>query len=518
MLHLLNLFLLRQYHQISQLPNGTVQSIFKNQIDHFNPLDNSTYDQHFFENLNYVTNDGFTIAIVYIGGELPLLSSHTILGSYWELGKRLNAAIFALEHRYFGDSQPFTDLSTEHFRYLTIDQALADLANFISHVVLNHPQASTTQKVRIGVVGGSYPGALSSWFRMKYPQFAYASWSSSAPVYIKNNFTEYDDYVADQLRLYSEECAANSRQVFNDAEALMKQNITKFREDFGFDETEEEDDMTYALTDTFVSMIQYDSKLRLIPSFCDSQKVPSYENLVSIVKKITTLLNQTVQECDLMNQLDDSLTSPYASSRAWSYITCNEVGWFQTATGHLRPDSINLQYFEKVCKKLFNIEHLPDEREKNQYFGGKNPHQTKIFFVTSDVDPWSSIAIQTPDGNLMRHALVIANQSHCSDLYGIDESDPEPLKNAKEEIISQMVAWLSDWNCTDQCIHGKCVVNGCICDYGYGGDKCDEEIVKKESFDAAIILSISIPVVLSVIIIFISAFFFRKGLIGQTRM
>jgi len=32
------------------------------------------------------------------------------------------------------------------------------------------------------VIGGSYPGALSAWFRDKYPNIATASWAASAVV------------------------------------------------------------------------------------------------------------------------------------------------------------------------------------------------------------------------------------------------------------------------------------------------------------------------------------------------
>lgn len=42
------------------------------------------------------------------------------------------------------------------------------------------------------MVGGSYPGALSAWFRAKYPQWAVASWASSAVVQPILNFEEFD--------------------------------------------------------------------------------------------------------------------------------------------------------------------------------------------------------------------------------------------------------------------------------------------------------------------------------------
>ena len=39
------------------------------------------------------------------------------------------------------------------------------------------------------MVGGSYPGALSAWFRLKHPELADASWSSSGVILAVENFT-----------------------------------------------------------------------------------------------------------------------------------------------------------------------------------------------------------------------------------------------------------------------------------------------------------------------------------------
>lgn len=60
-------------------------------------------------------------------------------------------------------------------RYLTSQQALADFANIISDW-----QGGKQPKTL--VVGGSYPGALSAWFRERYPHIALASWASSGVV------------------------------------------------------------------------------------------------------------------------------------------------------------------------------------------------------------------------------------------------------------------------------------------------------------------------------------------------
>lgn len=78
----------------------------------------------------------------------------------------------------------FSDLSTDNLRFLSSRQALADLAHF--RTVIAEARGLTDEKWV--AFGGSYPGSLAAWFRLKYPQLVYTSVATSAPVHATVNF------------------------------------------------------------------------------------------------------------------------------------------------------------------------------------------------------------------------------------------------------------------------------------------------------------------------------------------
>ena len=79
----------------------------------------------------------------------------------------------------------FYSLQTdENLRYLTSQQALGDIANFIK--TKNEDLHLTNPKWI--VFGGSYSGALALWFRQKYPHLVIGAVGTSPTVHLTLNY------------------------------------------------------------------------------------------------------------------------------------------------------------------------------------------------------------------------------------------------------------------------------------------------------------------------------------------
>ena len=76
-------------------------------------------------------------------------------------------------------------MSTANLKYLSSAQALEDLAYFIDAQIRKYKLSASNKWI---VFGGSYPGNLAAWFRLKYPHLAYGAVASSAPVLAQVNF------------------------------------------------------------------------------------------------------------------------------------------------------------------------------------------------------------------------------------------------------------------------------------------------------------------------------------------
>lgn len=175
-------------------------------LDHFNVLaatetGATTWLQRYF--VNDTLWDGRGPVFLCVGGEGPPLEPTVVVtgdlhcADMVSLAVRHGALIVALEHRYYGASLPVPDFSTAHMQWLSSRQALGDIAHF--HTFLSGQYALDRQRNRWVAWGGSYPGMLAGWSRLKFPHLIAAAVASSAPVRAEANMQGYNNVVASAL-------------------------------------------------------------------------------------------------------------------------------------------------------------------------------------------------------------------------------------------------------------------------------------------------------------------------------
>uniref|UniRef100_A0A915ABH2 Uncharacterized protein n=1 Tax=Parascaris univalens TaxID=6257 RepID=A0A915ABH2_PARUN len=143
------------------------RSTVKQRLDHFNDRDAPLWDQWFLHRKSRSQSPSGPV-FLFIGGEgaadrnwlanegLP----HVILAD------RMNASIYLLEHRFYGNSRPTADISKRNLRYLSAKQAIEDIKGFVDQV--NKREGLSNPKWI--AVGGSYSGSLAAWSREKSPR------------------------------------------------------------------------------------------------------------------------------------------------------------------------------------------------------------------------------------------------------------------------------------------------------------------------------------------------------------
>lgn len=121
--------------------------------------------------------------IVLQGGETDGSDRLTFLqkGILAQLAQVTHGIGVVLEHRYYGESFPTPDLSTENLRFLTTEQALADQAYFAKNIVFPGLEDTdlTSKTTAYIAYGGSYAGAFVAFLRVQYPDVYWGAISSS---------------------------------------------------------------------------------------------------------------------------------------------------------------------------------------------------------------------------------------------------------------------------------------------------------------------------------------------------
>jgi len=436
------------------------EQYFEQVLDHFTATDGRTWSQRFWVNMdNYVEGGP---AFIMIGGEAEASPGWLNYGAWTTWAKENGAGMFLLEHRYYGESRPTEDMTVENMVYLSSRQGLEDLGHFINN--MNHVYNMTGPWITFG---GSYPGSLSAWMRLRFPHLVAGSVSSSGPLFAKLDYFEYLEVVADALDTTGAGCNTAMTEALTAVENLVGDENSW--EDLGsmfqlcgpLDGTNALDVKSFMelLIDNLAAIVQYNGRYEEdIFSIC---KVMTDESLgepidrLAVVNDIMLSLNQ--DECvdhtyaSFLSLLTDTTwVGGGVGWRQWIWQTCTEFGWYQTTNqesgvyGHTLP----LEFFEQWCQDAFGAEFTHEMLEKsvaasNIEYGGFEPSVSNVVFVHGSIDPWHAMGV-LEDLHETAPSIYITGTSHCADMYANSPDDPEELTAARVKIGGLVKGWVEN--------------------------------------------------------------------------
>ena len=416
---------------------------YTQKLDHFNPQNNATWMQRYYDIDQYWDSQSGPL-FLYICGEgtcrQPADNSFVV-----NLAKEFKGRVLALEHRFYGMSQPTSDWSTENLRYLTPDLGLADLAQFATEKSEEFSAKHGIPHRRWITVGGSYPGALSAWFRYKYPHVAFASLASSGVVDAIANYHQYDEQVYNSTAKSGIECPERFAKATQYVEGMIndghREEIFKL---FDYDGDMVDGEFYYFWGDLIAGPVQYGART----TFCEGllSQPDDIDQQLQWLKEFS--IQQGMVLADYKAEFLQNTTIEFNNNgRQWTYQTCANLGYFQTPAEvgtPMRGKNVGIDFWEEFCGRVYGIEIFPDTHHWNTRYGAKQPRATKIIFTNGSEDPWKHASItESDDPNIIPLEIVCDDCAHCVDLHGDSPDDPEALTAARKQIKEQMREWIN---------------------------------------------------------------------------
>jgi len=343
---------------------------------------------------------------------------------------------------------------------------LEDMAYFIQK--FNIPDVQIPEHSIWIVVGGSYPGSLAAWMRLKYPSLVFASYSSSGPVRAKLAYFEYDLAVGDALAATSTDCAYSMVAAVNYVDGVLAKkdpNATlALKTRFGLQVVIDDRDFASALTDASSYAVQY-GMAQWQNRICQFPKVDKSKpdgGVDAIIDAFGTFHKSWMTENKLNatsyngNAVSIKLEDNTDGSRQWTWQTCTEFGYWQIAPPKplraVRSQLITQEYYEEGCAQSFGAANVPTHAFAdltNSAYGGDTIHVDRIAFANGELDPWRRLSVSAPDAPKRdstpeQPVYVIKGTHHCDDLGASLPTDPPSATQVKQSINADFTRWLKE--------------------------------------------------------------------------
>lgn len=184
-------------------------------------------------------------------------------------------------------------------------------------------------KHQLVIIGGSYPGALSAWFKSLYPDHAVASWSSSGVINAIEDFKGFDQVLFLSTLNGGYECPHKIYNLTVQIENIVKgDNETEKQSLFTTFNNNNKDivigDFMFFVADIFTMGVQYGHRIEM----CELLESDDFnQDPLAGLAKYAEESGVRVSDYDA-ESLKNTTFDINKNIRQWTYQYCTEFGWF----------------------------------------------------------------------------------------------------------------------------------------------------------------------------------------------
>lgn len=463
------------------LPPYDTTYYFNQLIDHNDPS-LGTFVQRYWHTWEFYESGGpiilFTPGEINADGYQGYLTNGTINGL---IAQQQNGATIVLEHRFYGYSNPYNNLSSTSLRVHTLPQAIDDLVYFANNVDLPMPGGDAVKPGQAPwvLIGGSYSGALTSFTVVNQPETFWAAYASSAVV---ESIVDYWGYFEPIRQYMPQNCSADVEAVIayidqtfttgtaeeiNSIKTLFNMNLSHL------------DDFAGALRNNLWDWqsLQPDSGPdQQFFQFCDALEVkdgvsagPEGWGLKYALNAWGTYWANTYYYliCGDLDAEDclgtyDPTQSYYTdisinnAGRSWEWIVCNYMGFLQDGAPLDYPTIVTRLvqpiYDERQCTyyfpEAFPSPRAPEVNVINAAYDGWFVNHNQLFFANGQRDPWREATVSADGLNRVStpwQPIEEGNAFHTSDLLTENGVVDATVAAVQAKGLAYMKEWLAGW-------------------------------------------------------------------------
>ena len=428
---------------------SSTETWFTQKTDHFSENDQRTFQQRYFLNKKFLTNNGSLLVSCGYEGEA---NSYSVDASAMaEYAEALNGTTLAIEHRYFGESKPFDSCSPGNkkcFKFLTVEQVLADCQNIITKVI----EDNSMQSAKVFSFGGSYGGFLGYLMRVHFPELIYGAVVSAAATKtinygIKSEGIWFDDGVSEPY-IKKSHCAQRVEEEFK----LYSTKMNELNNRLHLCSNPKNLNLTLFNAKMMMSYVTQFNYARPWPPFNISHPLDA---VCSATNGNSTLLNALglmynatgnvlcYNSETLSPSHDLTVTDPIGiNQQIFGYLTCTQFIQPIGGKGIFYIDTPwSLDMLSSFCSSKYNV--IPNLNWWGDFVDSRLKHSSRIIFVNAGFDPVREFSpLNSTSGQF--HIINVPEMAHCEDTLGSSKFDNSQTSLARQKILTILSTWVNE--------------------------------------------------------------------------